>query len=143
MKTITILILLLCVPLFALANHPENALATTEVEFSDPDIENLPPVEEMTGVIITDTVYTEKDAETHLAHGRKCRRRHGHRGCRNHAHPYPHPPLYNNYHFNFSGNICRSGWFFCYLNFPGPIGVSCQCYGHFGNIWLRGQVSLY
>ena len=140
---------------FTFANYVE----TEEVHFVDSA--DMPPVEEMVGIIHEENEeqairgeYDNEGEEIQLAHG-GCKRRHGHVGCgpRHPRHPhYPpviivppqvvFPPVILPPPVPLVGNICRNGGFFCYTNYPGAVGVPCTCYSY-GVPWLQGQVSTW
>ena len=137
---ITIFFISLFFSYFAIANLPENHSETPVVEFSDLSIENMPPIEEMVGVVNKDI--NKRGEEIQLANGEH-KHRHGHR--RRHRHrnhppiiisPFPFPPSVYQY-----SHVCRSGPFFCYLPFPVQLGTPCKCYGPFGFPWFHGLVS--
>ena len=161
MKSIIVFLFSIMFSCFAFAGYN-----TEEVDFTETDRENLPPVSEMVGVIDEDSVeqairgqYEQNDRgeEIQLAHGEECQRRHGYRDCEDSPVvvvnsppvvvvnpspvvvpvpvPVPVAPV-------IVGQVCRNGGFYCYTNYPGPVGASCTCYS-FGFPWLYGQVSTW
>lgn len=143
---------------FTFANYIE----TEEVHFVDPV--DIPPVEEMVGIIHEDSEeqairgeYDNDDRgeEIQLAHGGhgghgRCKRRHGQVGCGsngpniiiNPPHIVIPPPVIVSPPVPLVGNVCRNGGFYCYTNYPGPVGTYCTCYSY-GIPWLQGQVSTW
>lgn len=144
-----VLFLSLAFSCFALANLPDHS-QTAIVDLYNLSIEDLPPLEEMVGIVPDiEKENLERGEEIQLAHGgeeRECRRRHGQQGCgHGYGHndiivpvpipvPVPVPvPVPQNY-------ICRSGGFFCYLPYTAPLGSYCQCYS-FGILIFNGNIS--
>ena len=137
---------------FVLINPSFASVQTEEVVFANENIENLPPVEEMVG--IPDTIVASEDLpppnreirgeQIQLAHGATCQRTYGQSySCDNqfsyiHALPpvYPSPPA-------AVGNVCRSGFSYCYTYYPAYVGTSCTCYGLWGFVWFYGVVTVY
>ena len=134
-------------------------LATTvpmeEVVFTDAEIENLPPLDEMVGIPVEapehlggadadgiNETQEEVEAEIQLAHGGKCRRHHGGHGCgggnRNSDGIIiiitPQPIIKRS-------NICRKGIAYCYT--PGilPVGTYCECNTIYGYYVFSGRIS--
>ena len=115
--------------------------ATKQVEFIK--AENLPPIEEMAGMVISENETIDDRGEEIQLASHPHRRRHGRRG--HHSPPWWHPP-----HYPmpvpppppvFWGNVCRQGVFYCYMIYANAVGTPCQCYGAYGYIWLYGNVS--
>ncbi len=156
MKIITLflsLFLSLTLSCFAFANLPEDHSETTAVDLYNLSVEDLPPLEEMVGIVLDlENENFERGEEIQLAHGdedQECRRRHGHGGCGyddHHHHgdiivpipvpvpvPVPVPAAPQSY-------ICRSGGFYCHLPYIAPIGSYCKCYS-FGVLLFNGHIS--
>lgn len=132
-----------------------------EVVFTDAEIENLPPVDEMIGIPIEAPKLGEADvdnkkkfeeAEIQLAHGGECRRHHGGHGCgrgrdrdEGHYHDHDHddtviviisqPVLVN--------NVCRKGLAYCLTPASLPLGTYCECNSIYGYYVFSGKISSY
>ena len=156
MKTI-ILFLSLFFSCFALASLQADHLKTSIVEFYDLSVEDLPPLEEMVGIVPDlERKDFERGEEIQLAHGEgndsECRRRHGHRDCGyGHDHGHGHNHSHGNNHDTIiiaipvpapQSYICRSGGFFCHLSYTSSIGSYCECYS-FGYLLFRGNISTW
>ena len=137
-------------------------LATTvpmeEVVFTDAEIENLPPLDEMIGVPVAapehlgdadvDNGVDERkveEAEIQLAHGGRCKRHHGGHGCGRGRHRnrdetviivIPQPVI------EFS-NICRLGIAYCHTPATLPVGTYCECNSIYGYYVFSGKISSY
>ena len=147
MKTF-ILSLSLVFSCFALANLPEDYSKKDLVDFHNLSINDLPPAEEMVGIIPGDEVEVKLDGsieiikrgeEIQLASGgKRCNRRHKRRDCDSSDRdiivvvpvPVPAPQSY----------ICRSNGFFCHLPYTASVGSYCECY-FFGNLIFTGSIS--
>ena len=81
---IIVLFLSLAFSCFALANLTEDHSQTAIVDLYNLSVEDLPPLEEMVGIVPDiEKENLERGEEIQLAHGdedRECRRRHGHQG---------------------------------------------------------------
>lgn len=135
-----------------------------EVIFTDSEIENLPPVDEMIGVPVAapehlgdadaDNGFDERkveEAEIQLAHGGRCKRHHGGYGCGRGRRHRPSPPVIVveppivviPQPVVPVSNVCRNGLAYCYTAGILPIGTYCECHSIYGWLILTGRISSY
>ena len=68
----------------------------------------------------------------HRSHRRGGRLKNRKRWYRRHSYPR---------NYNYSAYICRRGYYYCAVPYPGPVGAPCYCLTWDGYLWFHGSLS--
>ena len=122
---------LIFISLFILPFVTAGAQDTTEVEFTDQNIENGIKEQE---IQFAHYGGHDDDDDHHDCDDPDCDDSFHEGHDKNHTHTHL-PPLY--------GITCRAGAFFCYMATSAPAGEDCSCTNVLGHTLFHGKVSIW